>query len=88
MSRKRLTKRRSDAMRRLLDQWYISYERIGAMGRLEIWGVPLSQINMEAIRDLYIENIKSSAEIGDWFQEDLDEAIREAEELYQKTLDD
>ena len=75
-------------MRRLLDQWYISYDKIGEMGRLEIWGVPLSQINMAAIRDLYIENIKSAAEIGDWFKEDLDEAIADADELYQKTLDD
>ena len=88
MSRKRLTKRRSDDMRRLLDKWYVSYERIGAMGRLEIWGMPLSQINMEAIRNLYIENIKAASEIQDWFPEDRDAEIADAEKLYQDTLDD
>ena len=88
MKRKRLTKRRADAMRRLLDKWYLSYERIGSMGRLEVWGAPLSQINMDVIRDAYIENIKAEAEIQDWFQEDLDEAIADAEKLYQDTLDD
>ena len=66
----------------------MSYERIGAYGRYEIFGIPISQINLESVRDLYIENIKAEAEIQDWFEEDLNEAIQYAEELYQKTLDD
>ncbi len=87
MSKKRLTKSKSEAIRRLLDRWYISYDHIAYEGPSEIFGIPLSRINTRVVTDLWIANIKESQAINDSFDEDIKEKIEYAEELYNDTID-
>lgn len=87
MRKKRLTKTQSISTRTLLDRWYSSYDRIGYEGELSIWGMPLSTINMSVIRDIYIDNLKEAAEQGDWFPEELEEKIKDANEMYNDIID-
>jgi hypothetical protein len=88
MARKRLTKRKSEAIRRLLDRWYESYYLIGLEGPIDIFGIPLSRINTRVITDLWIANIKENHERNDSFDEDIRMDVEYAEELYNYTVDD
>lgn len=87
MRKKRLTKTQSRLTRILLDRWYSSYDRIGYQGELSVWGMPLSRINMSVIRDIYIDNLKEAAEQWDWFPEELESQIKDANEMYNDIID-
>lgn len=87
MAKKRLTKQKSEAIRQLLDRWYMSYNRIGYEGPVEVFGMPLSQINTRRVADLWIDNIKEAYEQDELFDEDLKEDIEYVEELYNNTID-
>lgn len=87
MRKKRLTKTQSRLTRILLDRWYSSYDRIGYRGELSVWGMPLSRINMSVIRDIYIDNLKEAAEQWDWFPEELESQIKDANEMYNDIID-
>ncbi len=87
MSKKRLTNRKSEAIRRLLDRWYISYHTIGYEGPKDVFGIPISKINTRVIADLWIANIKEGQAMYDSFDEDIREQIEYAEELYNDTID-
>ena len=87
MSKKRLTKRKSEAIRRLLDRWYESYYLIGLEGPKEVFGIPLSRINTRVVTDLWIANIKENHERNDSFDEDIRMDVEYAEEQYNYTID-